>query len=475
MAEEEEREEDIFKKFQDAIPAIESLEQAASLRRDIDASPLPEGRKTYLKSILARREGEIGELDKIYNARVAEFIKRLDADERLKGILEKYFLVIAKHNCPTYSTLFANVLPYVGDFIEYVREKKGKTITAYDFDLDNLKDDDLVAFYNKPRWIKGKLGPWSETTQKRANSFIQVFGKWLARNKYVGTFPYVKITVEERIDSILADKRTEGKPRKLDELDRIMAVIGTERYLKEKWRAPVFKYFALIELNSGARPGQLMLALRFKDLLTGDTIIDVKGDHYIVIPYADALRREKIKRAEKVRKKKPMPDIFLHVDYAKEIIAYKDKMRWDEEVRVFPQTLEGEGMLPMRSIQHRMSAIADLSMVKDFVAYDFRHTWASILFNITGRDERSVEFLAKYGGWSSAEVPRRNYIELMTPTMALEIATKYKIFIPTEAEDDYEALKIGVKKVTVEDTAKVMQKLAEYDRLFEDLRRRGVL
>jgi integrase len=446
-------EENMYKLLTDAIGKVISLPDAAHLHYDIRSSDLPEGSKRYLLGLLTEREKTLGNEMQIYENRVQEFLSKLNADDHLKQVLKAYFLDYAQLSSLTPTTLIKNVLPWVGGFIEYVREKKGSTLTIDDFDSKNLKEFNITQYYEEKKW--------TETTMKAANSFIQVFGKWLAKNGYISKFPYVKISVEEEIDSIAGTKKQTGKPRTREEIDRIMAVIGVPAPKVERWRLPLFRHFALVEMSSGARPGQLLPALRYKDLLGGDTATDAKGEGYLVIPYGTALRREKIQKGGKNRKNKKerMPDIFLHTSYAREIIAYKDKMGWDEETRLFPQTREGAGVIPARRLNTRMKRVAEMTGIPDFTADDFRHTWASVLFTITGRTERSVGLLAHYGGWKSPEVSRDVYVKVMTPGMALEIADKYKIYIPVEAEEDIELIRAGIPKVTYEEVAKLLEEI----------------
>jgi integrase len=443
--------ENTYRLLTDTIGKVTSLTDAAHLHYDIRSSDLPEGSKRYLLGLLTEREKTLGNEVQIYETRVQEFLSKLNADNQLKQILKAYFLDYAQLSYPTHTTLIKNVLPWVGGFIEYLREQKKSTLTVDDFDSKNLKEFHITRYYEERKW--------SETTIKAANSFIQVFGKWLAKNDHISKFPYVKISVKEERDSIAGTKKQAGKPRTREEIDRIMAVIGVPAPKVERWRLPLFRHFALIEMSSGARPGQLLPVLRYKDLLGGDTAIDAKGEEYLVIPYATALRREKIERGERIRNKELMPDIFLHTSYAKEIIAYKDKMGWDEETRIFPRTIEGAGVIPARTINTRMRRVAEMTRIPDFTADDFRHTWASVLFTITGRTERSVGLLAQYGGWKSPEVPRDVYMNVMTPGTALEIADKYKIYIPVEAEEDLELIRAGIPEVTYEEVAKLMEEI----------------
>lgn len=443
--------ENAYRVLADAIRKVTSLTDAAHLQYDIRSSDLPEGSKRYLLGLLTEREKALGNELQIYETRVQEFISKLNADTQLKQILRAYFLDHAELSCPTPTTRIKNVLPWVGGFIEYLREQKGSTLTIDDFDSKNLENFHITRYYEEKRW--------TETTIKAANSFIQVFGKWLAKNEYISKFPYVKISVKEERNSITGVRKQAGKPRTCDELDRIMAVIGVPAPKVERWRLPLFRHFALIELSGGARPGQLLTALRYKDLLGGDTTTDAKGEEFLVIPYAAALRREKIERGGKIRNRELMPDLFLHTSYAKEMIAYKDKMGWDEETRIFPRTREGAGVFPARRLNTRMKRVAEMTRIPDFTTDDFRHTWASVLFTITGGTERSVGLLAHYGGWDSPEVPCDVYVNVMTPGMALEIADTYKIYIPVEAEEDLELIRAGRPEVTYEDVAKLLEEI----------------
>lgn len=444
---------DLRAKFTDAIGKIDDLDVGAELAADIRESELPDGTKRWLLGRLTIKIDGIAIGMRYYESGVREFIDRLDADEEAKRILrDDYFLKYAKACNHSVTTLRKNVLGWVAPFIEFIARKKGRTLTIKDFEKKNISSRDITDFFEERKWAK--------STMISAKCFIHTFGDCLVDYvECIDAFPRVKkLIVTEREDTPAGKTREPGKPRTFEELDTLLPLLTAGTPKIATWRLPLFRFFALLEICSGARPGQLILALRFKDLESGSTSIDVKGDKYIEVAFGEALKREKILKEEEITSKIVSRIIYVPVELAQKILAYRDEMGWSSDGRIFPRGEDGTGVFPEKSMQTRMKTVGKMAGIPDLTRYDFRHTWASVLFIIAGGKEYGVSIVCERGGWTSTAVPKSVYMKVFTvPTKALKIAEDYKIFIYPELKEHYEAIKGGIPKFSPEEIAEILE------------------
>jgi hypothetical protein len=78
-----------------------------------------------------------------------------------------------------------------------------------------------------------------------------------------------------------------------------------------------------------------------------------------------------------------------------------------------------------------------------YTLYGFRHTWASVIYNIT----KDVKHVTTSGGWASgSSVPVDVYVQSRSKADVLEIAKKYEIFIDPEYKGDVSKIEVEKEK-----------------------------
>jgi len=70
-----------------------------------------------------------------------------------------------------------------------------------------------------------------------------------------------------------------------------------------------------------------------------------------------------------------------------------------------------------------------------YILYGLRHTWASVIYNIT----KDVKYVTTSGGWASgSSVPMDVYVQSRAKADVMEIAKKWEIYIDPEYKGDVE-------------------------------------
>ena len=440
-------------RFEDYVALIErtdSIDMLAEIGEEIRRDPdLDESERTTLLSIyLGRKKEAVAEIEEIYHSEVSARLSKLPVSNDLRDVLEMYLTVVAPERYSSFTTLRKNVFPWITEFIEFLAERRKRLLTLDDLDITRLKGAEIQMFLSK----KSR----SKSTQRAVYSFISVFGKWLEDEGYVQKFPRIKIVIPKAPPEVRAERKI-GKPRTLAELDQIFGVISMPMPRVPKERLPMFRYFYHLLLQTGLRPAHALL-LTVGDFSEGNVewVTDVFGRDFVKIPSFKAVEREKRKRGEIITKKIPAPYAFISERLYDEIYTYTiEVMGFDEDDYICP--------IPMRSLQRRSEFISSTTGIRDFSMYDFRDTWASVIYNCSGYD---VTLIVQMGGWTSSQIPVDVYARTMSPSEALTIAKKYEIFLPEVIREKVEAIEAGMKvKITAED-------LARRDKLIEELMRK---
>jgi len=370
----------------------------------------------------------------IYLAEARSRLEALPVEDDLRDVLESYLTVVAPERYSSITTLRKNVLPWITEFIEFLAKRRKRKLTLDDLDLTRLKGADIQMFLSR----KSK----SKSVQRTVYSFISVFGKWLEDEGYVQKFPKVKIVIPKAPPEVRAERKI-GKPRTLAELDRIFDVVAMPSPKVPRERIPIFKYFYKLLLQTGLRPAHaLMFKLGDFSEENVEWVEDVWGRPFVKLPSFRIVEREKSERGEIITKKIPAPYVFVSESLYNEIYSYCiEELGLDYDDYICP--------IPMRTLQRRAQLIAEMTGIKDFSMYDFRDTWASVIYNCSGYD---VSLIVEMGGWSSSQIPVDIYARTMKPSEALEIARKYEIFLPETIREKVEAIEAGKKvTITVED------------------------
>jgi len=420
-------------RFSDYLHLIEEtndLRKLIRLRTSIRVDPdLSESEKTTLLSIYLGRKIEKlspkkmqiymleaqAELDRISNMVTPELLEAL----------EGYLLYTAPTNYKSVDTLRKKVLRYILRFVEFLHERRGKPLSIEDFDISKLKDFHIRMFLDKEAE--------SDYVKRLINTYIHVFGKWLEDNGYIHKFPKVKVEVPEAPPEVRYERKI-GKPRRLHELERIFDVVSTYMPKVPPERVPIYDYFFRLLLQTGLRPIHA-LSLRVEDFEKDNVewVEDVWGREFVKINFFRVLEREKkIMGTAISRKKRPAPYIHISHNLYKRIYDYVVEQGWDYDDYICP--------IPMRTLQRRCEVIAKVTGISDFSMYDFRDTWASVIYNASGHD---VSLLVELGGWKSASIPVDVYARSMAPSEAIEIAKKFEIYLPLVIKEVVESIEAG--------------------------------
>jgi len=434
-----------------AATVDELSEIAEAVRRDPELTD--EEKTTLLSMYIGRKRSEIATGMEIYISEVRSRLATLPVEPDLMNVLENYLLVVAPSRYTSVTTLRKNVLPWITEFIEFLAMKRRRNISLNDLDLMNLKGADIQMF------LAQKTS--SKMTQRAIYSFISVFGKWLEDEGYVQKFPRIKIVIPKAPPEVRAERKI-GKPRRLEELDRIFSVVSVPTPRIPRERLPVFRYFFAFLLQTGLRPSHA-LAFKFGDFSEENVewVTDVWNRPFAKIDSYRVVEREKSERGEIITKKVPAPYIFISESLYNEIYSHCVEMGWDEDNYICP--------IPIRTLQRRAQSVAEMSGVKDFSLYDFRDTWASVVYNCSGYD---VSLIVDLGGWTSSQIPVDIYARTMQPSEAVEIARKYEIFLPKVIEEKVRAIEAGMKvTITAEDLERRDMMIEELSRKVEELMR----
>lgn len=306
------------------------------------------------------------------------------------------------------------------------------------------------------------------------NSFVSVFGRWLDREGYITKFAYVKIPKPD----VPPSKKRElemGRPRTLDEIDKLFSVISVSTPRVPHERLPIYKYWGQLLLVSCLRPLHLHL-LRVGDLETTEIAEDCFGDEYAVISCYNAVKREKEARGEMIKKKKPGEYFYLYKPLHTELQTFCMKRGWDSDDPLFP--------IPIRSLQNRAATIGrmtvtdpegvEVKIIPDFVWYDLRNTWATVIYNAIG--SKAPIALVELCGWSSSEIAVDAYVKAMKSLEAVEMARKYHIFIPKVYKEEVDGIlagkKIEVTPEDIEELSELRRKVAFLTEKYEELEKR---
>lgn len=417
-----------YRRYVDAVEEAGTLDELAELVEEIRVSPeLSEGEKHSListeigrvRKAMARKESKKPEAW-IYKSEVNAALERLPVTPELREILDFYWLVYcppdAGQNYSNWTTLRKSVLPYIRRLIEWLAEQKGRVIGVEDFDILEFKPRDWTKF----------LISISEKPSVRivVHSFIQTFGKYLVNEGYITNFSKAPkgLLKKERVPEAIRLERKEGIARSLSELQSIFAVVSTPTPRISRRMLPVFKLFFETSLATGCRPGQLLNSLRFSDLVGAEVDEDALGRRFYKIPYSDIVAREKAIRGEFIEKKMAAPYIYLEETLRNRLLNLQDL--WDCGIEGY--VFGGQYPIPLRTLQQRAITVQRMTGIPNFSLYDFRATWASILYGASGNN---LALVVTQGGWSAADIPVGTYTKAMDPPEAVRAAEYFGVYI----------------------------------------------
>ena len=363
-----------------------------------------------------------------YKKEAKERLVELDVDDVLRDVLSDYFLVFAPGNYHAISSLRKRALPDISLLIDYLVRKKRATLTLDDLDLTKLKPSHIQMYlYERTESLE---------SQRVINTFVSVFGKWLDRGGYINKFAYVRIDKPD-IPPSKEEELEMGRPRTMEEIDKLFSVVSVPTPRVPRERLPMYKYWGQLLLVSCLRPAHL-LHFRVGDLERQDIVKDCFGNDYVVVDAYGAVKREKEARGEMIKRKKPAAYTYLYKPLHEELQRFCHDKGWDADDPLIP--------IPLRSLQNRMATVRMMIGIPDFVWYDLRNTWATVIYNATA--PKGPKALVKLCGWASEKIAVDAYVEAMSSLEAVEMAQKYHIFIPKVYKEQVDRILAG-KKVEV--------------------------
>lgn len=373
--------------------------------------------KYVLRKEVYYRVAELGLDKEFYRVLVEEELKELRGNltDTLYDAVEGYLLSFVLEHYQSWDGRKKN-LRYVTAFLRYLIKKRGRKIDVTDLERKNLRDllDRFIFDYTE-----------SDSHRRAMSSYMKQFGRYLVRNLYVDSFPEPTKIVIQKPPPEVREKRQKGRVRKLQELDLIFNKVGyrVEGAERKKAMALFFKF----SLQSGTRPSQalLMTVEPLTEEGGAEWVNDVWGRPFVKVPYFEAVEAEKKRRGFKIIKKVPAGYIYLSQKLYKEMWDFIEDEDLDTSDLLFMK------YITLSSVERHCRTLANLVGVADFSPYDFRHTWASVLYNASGYNESLV---IQMGSWSGESIPFNHYIKNMDSRMAVDIAKKYEIYLPPEPD-----------------------------------------
>lgn len=414
---------------------------AEQVRRDKE---LTESQKSTLLSIhIGRKQKEIASELEIYLAQVRAVLENLPVTDELREVLDDYLTIFVPNKYTAISTMKKKVLPYIADLMVFLSKRFRRKVDVTDLDISVLKSTILLKYIT----TRSK----SVDVQSAIKTYISVFGKWLESEGYVTKFPRVVITVPKKSPEKKAEKKM-GQPRNYAELSAVFSLLTRATLRVPEDEVAIYQNFFRLLLASGMRPSHALM-LRFMDFTKDNVewVEDAFGRAFIKVASFKAVEREKELRGEKVTKKAPPDYIYISEGLYDSIYNYAIDHDWELDYYICP--------ISLRSLQNKATRIARLARIPRFSLYDFRDTWASVLYNASGYN---ISIIVELGGWSSAHIPADVYIKSMSPPEAVMIAEQYEIYLPPAIEEAVKAAKEGViPMAAMEQQAKTIEQMRE--------------
>jgi len=426
-----------YKDFLNRIQKAKSMDALINLRIEITNSSLPEKTKSrLLGEVTSKAESMFQNKEKYYvketRAIIEDMVRRGVIDERVADALNNFLTAIIESKALDYKK--KHFRRSVFKLVEWIYRNKlhGKRpVRITDFDIANFTELDLKEFIETTFPVtlvreKMEIIEKGLSTRNKNYGCIRAFGEFLKdRYKEVTFFPiYISKKAKRR------SERRKGTPRRAEELDKIFTVLGLRKLAG--YRRGVLTLLGRCLLSAGMRYGQFVESFRVSDITNADewykivTCPAFKVEYY-EIPAKKIVEREKILSGGVLSSKDVADYIYLPVSLVDDLKDYIEYHKLKEKDRLFGK---GFSERNLQTIASEISPILKQWGISKFSFYDFRHTFASVLYNMGYVREKVRDEVRKRGGWeSTSKVPFDVYIDLMKPKDAYEIAKDYNIYI----------------------------------------------
>jgi len=434
-----------FEAYRKRIEEAETVEELTTIFFDImQDRTLTEKEKRQLKSIYLGRKRRAWRDWDIYESEVYEWLSRLNVTEELRDILEDYLLVVRASVAGSIPVLRKHVLPDICRFIDFMSKLKKRPLAIDDLSAPKLKDMHII------RYLKSRTE--SVASQRGILANINTFGKWLVESGYIDRFPKYSIPKEE-VPPKVKLRRLKGYARTAEQIRKLFTFIAMPRPKVTKERARCYKNFLHTLLVSGTRPTHLLLT-KVRDFhdLTGETVLDAFDREFIEVYFWDVVDIRKRERGEKIRKKRPAPACLIPVSLYEELLAMVEDFGLgsdDHLFSVWDKELKEWIPLPPRTLERQVEAARPAVGVPNLKAYDMRSTWATIMYNMSGKD---LAFVTEYGGWREDVTVLDHYVKVVDASESYKIAMEFEVGIPVQIKKEAHRVVAGLKaRVTPED------------------------
>lgn len=382
-------------------------------------------------------------------------VKKVNADKEMKAIMQS-FLTYAFDRYNSASGYKYAVLPPV-QFVQWLSEQKGKTITIKDFEPPNLTEDDAHGFIR----MNSRRG---QAASASLRSSLNKFVKYLISRYKIVRNPFVDM----KTDMPKSKRKIVFNSEQLDEFYNIILFGAKDIYLL---------YWNLL-LQTGLRPSHAYI-LTCGDIDYNRPREDAMDRKFYPIYALSALSREKERKEEKVHKKNPPEIVYVSEDLANRI------KQWCKDNDIPADGYIFETFFAYISFQVFVLDNRDSPEVKkrlkykpnDYIIYALRDTWASTLYNIS----KNTVDLMNYGGWEGETTALKYYVNAFRATEAVDIARKWGIFIPPERKEEVafiERMRAEAAEakapISKADMASLLALIDKLTAEVEELKKRGV-
>lgn len=357
----------------------------------------------------------------------------VNADDDVKEILLRYVRTYAFEEYKAAGTYqwAAIVSPM---FIQWLAEARKKKITFDDLNPPNLSADDVSEFAKEyaSTPAKGYKAKNSKFVRAHIRSYMVIFGKYLEDRGYpkITKYPFTGLKVKM------------PKSRRIivysnDELNEFYNTIlfGSESYIT--------LFFKLI-MQTGLRP------LHGYYITCGDIgdkpFKDALDRNFYQIAARQVLEREKGNIGEEVDKKFPPDFVYISESLRNDIKKWCNSNKLPSTGHIFKDFILLHSIdLHIRRRRNNPKIRSILKSTQKYLFVGLRHTWASVIYSVTGGD---VGVLLDLGGWAEDATALKVYRHSFEDDEigAFKIAKKWEIYLPPSKKTTIERIQAGVVK-----------------------------
>jgi integrase/predicted HTH domain antitoxin len=331
-------------------------------------------------------------------------------------------------------------------FVQWLSDTRGREITLEDLDFETKHNPKGITASMGQRFVNdyvpeksprpGEPAIRSETSQAHVRAALIKFFKFLEIQGKIEKYPMLgmKIGMERKINPVVYN---------INDLDEIFNKIisGKPAY---------YSLFMRLLLQIGSRPGQIF-SIKCKDLEFGTATKDAFGRDFYPINPKKILEEEKGRRGEKVQKKYAPGTAMISARLKNDLEVWCKSNNISPNDAIFEKFIQLGGI--QEGIRARTHILSGYKKVEDrwvedktrmkalshdpdyYSLYGLRHTWASVIYNIT----KDVKYVTTSGGWASgSSVPVDVYVQSRAKSDVMDIAKKWEIYIDPEYKADVE-------------------------------------